>query len=154
MRIHQKAVLILIIKTAQWSLLLGGLSNLCLLCSAYLQHTVLTLLALLAGWALAFIQSMTGQTMLGFEFLGVVESVVDKSEASWFATSKVGSESKYEASVWGYFVHGSELVADLLFGHRGESWMNNVTNHLLAAQQAVRHELARTNSGCRHCHRI
>ena len=41
----------------------------------------------------------------GFEFLGLIHAVVDKSETGGFSTTEVGSESKSENTVSGALVH-------------------------------------------------
>lgn len=127
-------------------LFLGNLSNLGLLCSAHLLHSVLAFLTLLAWWSLLFEESVTGETVFWFEFLGEIKSVVDECESSRFATTEVGAVSKDENDIGCDLVHGCKLVADVLLRDRGESRVENVANHLFAAQQTVRHELTSANS--------
>lgn len=131
-------------------LLLGGLSDLGLLRSANLLHSVLAFLALLASDSLDIVESVASETMLGFELLGKVEGVVDEGETGGFAASEVCSESEDEAHVGCDFVHRGELVADVLLGDGGESGVENVANHLFTAEQTVRHELAGADCCSRH----
>lgn len=133
-------------------LLLGGGSDLGLLGAAHLLHAVALLLALLASLLLLQVESVTLQAMFGLELLGKVECVVDESETGRLAATEVGAEAEDEAHVGSDLVHGGQLLADLLLVDRRQTGMENIADHLLAAQQTVRHELAGANGGCRRRH--
>jgi hypothetical protein len=91
--------------------------------------------------------------MLGFELLGEVEGVVDEGETGRFAATEVGAESEDEHGIGSDLVHGGELVAAILLGDGSESRVKNVADHLFAAKQTVRHELASANCCSRHLKR-
>jgi hypothetical protein len=97
-------------------LFLGGLSNLCLLRSADLLHSVLAFLTLFASDSLDAVESVTSETVFWFELLGVIQCIVDKGESGRLAASEVCSESEDEADIGCNFVHRGELVADVLLG--------------------------------------
>lgn len=134
-------------QTAVRRLLLGGLANLCLGGAAHLLATVALLLALLARLLHLQVQTVTLQTVLGLELLGKVQRVVDQREAGRLAAAEVGAEAEHEAHVGGDLVHGSQLLADVLLVHRRQAGVQHIADHLLAAQQTVRHELAGANGG-------
>lgn len=129
------------------NLLLGGLTNLSLGGTTNLLHSVATFLALFAGLFLDFYKTVTLQAVFGFEFLGEIQSVVDQSEASGAATTESCTETEDKAYIRGYFVHGSEFLADFGFVDGSQAWVDDIAYHLLSAKQTVGHEFAGANSG-------
>ena len=120
--------------------------------AAHLLHAVLTLLALLAGGSLPLVQAVSLQAVLGLELLRKVERVVDERKAAGAAAAKVGLQAEAEDDVGGGLVHAGQLVADLLLGDGGAVRVDHVDDHLLAVEQSVGHELARSDGAVALCH--
>lgn len=129
------------------NLLLGGLTNLGLGGTTDLLHSVATFLTLFTGLFLDFHKTVTNQTVFGFEFLGIVQGIVDQGKASGTTTTESGTETEDKAHIRGYFVHGSEFFADFGFADGSQTGMYDIAYHLLSAKQTVGHELACADSG-------
>lgn len=120
--------------------------------AAHLLHSVLSFLALLTGGSLALVEAVSLESVLGLELLCVVEGVVDERKAARSAATKVGLEAEAEDDIGGGLVHASQLVADLLLRDGRSVRVDHVDDHLLAVEQAVGHELARSDGAVALCH--
>jgi len=120
-----------------------------LLRTADLLGAVLTFLALLARSLGDGDQSLAGQTVLGLKLLGRIGSVVDKGKAGGFASTKGNLEAENDHGILVALVHGGQLFAEHRLANGGHVGMNHIQDHLLAHQQTVGHELARTDGNSR-----
>ena len=68
------------------------------------------------------------QSVFGLEFLGEVQGVVDQTEASGLATSKVGAEAEDEDHIRGSLVHACDLLTDLGLADSGTAGMQHIHN--------------------------
>ena len=91
-----------------------NLHDLVLRGTAKLLDTVLLLLDLLAGLGNLILKARTDHTVLGLELLHGVNVVVDQTEPSGLATTKLSAEAEEaDARVVRYIVHLGELLAEL-----------------------------------------
>ena len=91
-----------------------NLHDLVLRGTAKLLDTVLLLLDLLAGLGNLLLKARTDHTVLGLELLHGVNVVVDQTEPSGLATTKLRAEAEEaDARVVLHVVHLGELLAEL-----------------------------------------
>ncbi len=66
--------------------------------------------------------------VFGLKLLSKVQRVVDESEASCLATTKLCAESEAEHYIRGGLVHAGELLAHLSLGNGGTARMKHIHN--------------------------
>lgn len=111
-----------------------------------LLGTVLLLLALLATRLGNRGETLTDQTVLGFESLEGLGVVVDEGETGRLGTTESGLETENDDGLLVDGVHLGELLAGVGLGAVGQTGMDDVQDHLLTSQQAVGHELTSAKS--------
>ena len=88
---------------------------------------------------------LSGQPVLGHKLLGKVHGVVDECETGQLATAEVGLEAVGEDTIRGALVHLGDLFADLSLRDRRPVGVEDIDDHLPAAEKPVAHVLAGTN---------
>jgi hypothetical protein len=101
-------------------------SDLCLLCAPDLFHPVLSLLSLLSSRLFPCRQSVSNQPVFGFNFLRVIQCLVNQSKASGLSASELSVESKHENQIRTSFVSFGQLFPNLLFRDSGSTGVQNV----------------------------
>lgn len=105
--------------------------------------SVLALLALLSAGTLGLGgEANTDQSVLRLELLHGLGGVVDEGEAGGLAATELGSQTEDGDLVLLGLVEGAKLLAELILGDVGTVGVEDVNDHLLAAQQRVADELA------------
>jgi hypothetical protein len=108
---------------------------------------VLALLPLLSAGTLGLGgHANSDEPVLGLELLHGLGRVIDKGETSGLATTEVGAETEDGDLVLLGLVEATELLAELLLGDVGAVGVEDINDHLLAAEQRVANELARAQS--------
>ena len=88
---------------------------------------------------------LSDQSVLGLKLFSIVHGVINQSESSRLATSKVSFETKSKDSVGSAAVKLSKLLPDVGLADGGFSRMENIDHHLTSAQETVQHVLACAN---------
>ena len=86
------------------------------------------------------------KTVLGLEVLEGFNGIVDQGETGSLTTTKVGLETEDGNNFLVRLVHLGKLLTELILGDGGATGMDDINNHLLALEQAVRKELASADS--------
>merc|ERR1711983_404191 len=79
-----------------------------------------------AGLGLSLNNSLSDESVLGFELLGKVHCVVDEGESGGLATSEVGLEPEGEDSVGSAVLHLGELFPDVRLADGGLAGVEDV----------------------------
>merc|ERR1740121_3087237 len=125
------------------SLLATAGPGLALLLATRFLHAVLgVLLTASASTGLASIHAGTLQAVFGLKLFHLVQALVDEAKARAAATPECCFEAKQlDALHIVDLVHGFQLLGQILLGHIGHAWVDDVQHELLASQQRVRLEL-------------
>ena len=106
--------------------------NLGFLCSTYFLGSVLSFLSLFTSNVFSCEKSRTNKTIFGLILLDKLHVVVDQTETSCLATSKMCSKSIKLDCLWiGYFVHFGDFLFQFSLWNICSSMVNNIKNHLL-----------------------
>jgi len=109
--------------------------------------SVLALLALLSAGLLNLVrESNTDQSVVWLEFLQGLGRVVNQGETSCLSTTKLGLQTENIDLVLVGLVELGELGSEFVLGDVGTVWVEDINNHLLAAEEGVANELARSQS--------
>lgn len=123
-------------------LVLGG--TLGLGSTTELLGAVLSLFALLSRGLLDLVGlSVADESVVWLELLHGLGGIVEEGEAGALAATVLGAETEDGDLVLGDLVERGELLAELILGDVGTRWVEDVNDHLLAAQEGVADELAR-----------
>lgn len=102
------------------SYLLSSSSDLGLLGTPDLLHSVLPLLLLFPGdLGDLFEDTLSHQSVLGLELLSEVHGIIDEGESGALAATEVGLETEGHDTVRSALVHLGQLFADLRLGDAG-----------------------------------
>ena len=93
-------------------------------------------------------QAMSCKPMFGLILLRLIQGIVNHSEASCLATTKMGSESKYKDDIWCGLVHFGQFFPNFCFRYCCLSRVKNINDHLFPLKQSVGHELPSLGSYC------
>jgi len=109
-----------------------------------LLGSVFPLLALLPARLLNFRRlSVSHESVVRFELLHRLATVVDEREASALAATILCPEAKAGDLVLGGLIEFAKFGAELVFAHVCTVGVEDINDHLLAAQEGVADELAR-----------
>ncbi|KAH3667593.1 hypothetical protein OGATHE_003116 [Ogataea polymorpha] len=108
-----------------------------------LLASVLLLFSLLSGGLFNLLGKTVSDESVGwFEFLGVSNRVVDETETGRLSTTESGSEAKHRDRVLLNFVKSRQLVSQLVLGHVGSVWVDDIDDKLSSVQQWVGDDLS------------
>jgi len=71
-------------------------------------------------------QALADKAVLGLEFLGSIDAVVDEGEAGRLATTEGVLETEANNGILLSLVHGGELVTDVQLAHTSFTGMDNI----------------------------